>query len=258
MLLGPARAPLPWLACALLAACGDAAPPTQSDTVKVPFQITTVYALEQLEDGDYTARARYYDVLQTWDWAGNAGTIALSPGDAAFADGTRLDVETRTETLGTLRVDYSQTIPKGKRSYPFELRRPKETISASILPPTPFTLTVVDNWDGRRGTGVSIAWEPPVEGATVMILAKTETAGCALFEEGGLTLQPVQDVGKFDWATAESFRQEHDCPFEITVERRERGTRPATWRSGDLEAPTNGVNAEAVRTAARRFVLVKR
>lgn len=249
------------IACAALLGCGDgsgkAPPPTQSDTVQVPLQITTVYALEQTDDGDYTARARYYDALQIFDWAGNAGTIALSPGDAAFAAGTRLDIETRTETLGTLRVDYSQTIPKGEQDYLFELRRPEETISATLVPPTPFTMTIVDN-ASKGGTGVTIAWEPVARGAKVSILAKTETPGCALFEEGGLTVQPVDDTGKHEWVNAESFRQAHDCPFDITVERRERTVRPATWKKGTLAIPTNGVHAESVRKSTVRLTLLRR
>lgn len=244
------------LACVSGAGCGDPGEATPSSSVEVPFQITSVYALEQADDGDLVARARYYDALQTFDWTGNAGTIALAPGDAAFADGVHLATETRTETLGVLRVDYSQTIPKGKAAYVFELRRPSETISASIPAPTPLTLTIVDN-AAKGGTGVTLSWEPKVAGAKVSITAKTESAGCALFDEGTLTLQPEDDTGAYQWPQAESFRSNdtRTCTFDVTVERRERTIQPARWRKGKLDVPTNGVHAEAVRRTTGRVTL---
>ena len=74
----------------LLSACGSdgsgkTAPPTQSNTVAVPFQITTVYALEQKGDTDPIARARYYDVTQVLDVWGNAGRRRSVAGPCAGA-----------------------------------------------------------------------------------------------------------------------------------------------------------------------------
>lgn len=241
----------------VLSACGSdgsgkAAPPTQSNTVEVPFQITTVYALEQKGDTDPIARARYYDVTQVLDIWGNAGTIALSPGDAAYADGKQLDIETRTETLGTLRVDYSQTIPKGKPSYLFELRRPKESISATIPAPDAFAVKATEYSPGV----VRIDWAPVKKNAKISVLLAALN-GCALFEKGAL-VNTVDDTGTYTW-TAETYRSpSQDCEFEIQVERRFRTTAPATWKKGTTSLPTNGVNVEHLRTEVTPFTLKQR
>lgn len=248
-----------WLVstCVVASACGSdgsgkASPPTQSSTVEVPFQITTVYALEQKGDSDPTARARYYDAAQVFDVWGNAGTIALSPGDAAYADGKKLDIETRTEVLGTLRVDYSQVIPKGKPSYVFELRRPDEVISANIPAPEAFTLEVDEYAPGL----VKIDWSPVQKDAKVSVLLVAKN-GCALFDKGALA-NTVDDTGTYTWV-AESFRSStKDCDFEIQVERRFRSTAPARWKKGSTEIPTNGVHVEGLRIETVSLTLKRR
>lgn len=250
-------------ACALvvaalsLSACGSdgqgkTAPPTQSDTVEVPFQITTVYALEQVGDTDPIARARFYDAAQVFDVWGNAGTIALSPGDAAFADGKQLDIETRTEVLGTLRIDYSQTIAKGKESVLFELRRPGESIEADVPAPEPFTVVAEDSGGGL----VHIEWSPVQKDSkvTVLLVAKN---GCALFDKGTLA-NTVDDRGSHTWS-AESFRSTtKDCEFDIQVERRRHFSAPARWKRGSTTIPTNGVHVEQKRTESTSLTLARR
>lgn len=254
----PSRAYFALAAVAAVAGCssGKAPPPTQSNTIETPFQINTLYALEQTDDGEVTARARFYDVLQAFDWSGNAGTIALSPGDTAWADGKPLDVETRTEIAGALRVDYSQKIPKGKALSVFELRRPNETITASIPAPEPLTVTVTDHGI----TGVSIAWTPVVKDAKVLVLLKTTSQGCALFSESGLTPTSIPDAGAYEWRNADQFRSNdtRQCSYVVTVERRVQGTRSATWKKGtNPEVPTNGVHYETVRRGTKAFDLPK-
>lgn len=242
---------------ALTPACGSdgsgkAAPPTQSSTVEVPFQITTVYALEQKGDTDPTARARYYDAAQVLDIWGNAGTLALSPGDAAYADGKQLDVETRTETLGTLRVDYSQTIPKGKPNYLFELRRPKETISATIPAPEAFTVAAKEYAPGQ----IEITWAPTLKDARVSLVAVAKDA-CAVLEKGTIE-HKITDDGRSLWS-AESFRSpDRDCTFDIEVERRVRTAAPSLWKKGSTQLPANRVDVELVRTETVSVTLAKR
>lgn len=241
----------------LLSACGSdgsgkTAPPTQSNTVAVPFQITTVYALEQKGDTDPIARARYYDVTQVLDVWGNAGTIALSPGDAAYADAKQLDIETRTAVLGTLRVDYSQTVPKGKPSYLFELRRPNETISATIPAPEAFVLNASESAPGL----VRIEWAPVKKDAKVTVQLVTKN-DCALLEKGALA-STVDDTGAYTWS-AESYRSStKDCEFEIQVERRSRTTVSSRWKKGSTELPANAINVELLRTETKIITLKKR
>ena len=231
---------------------GKTAPPTQSSTVEVPFQITTVYALEQKGDSDPIARARYYDVTQALDVWGNAGTIALSAGDAAYADGKKLDIETRTELLGTLRVDYSQTVPKDKPSYLFELRRPNETISATIPGNEALALKVVEF---PRGV-VTIDWGPPKKGAKVSVLLIAKN-GCTLFGKEAIA-DNVDDPGTTTWSAESSRSSTKDCEFEIQVERRVRSAAHARWKKGATELPTTDVSFELVRTEVAPVTLSKR
>lgn len=231
--------------------CSSAQPPTQSNTVEVPFQITTVYALEQKGNADLTARARYYDALQTLDVYGNAGTIALSPGDAAFADGQHLSVETRTQTLGALRVDYSHTITPGKPSYLFELRRPKETISATIPAPEAFSGTVTETSPGS----VKIDWAPVSKNAKVSILLIAKN-GCALFDKGAIA-NNMMDGGTYTWEASTFRSKTQDCDFEIQIERRTQTTAASKWKKGTTELPANIVNVELVRTELIPFRLTK-
>lgn len=233
---------------------GNVAPPTQSSTVEVPFQITTVYALEQKGDADPIARARYYDAAQVLDIWGNAGTLALSPGDGAYADGKKLDIETRTEALGTLRVDYSQTIPKGKPSYAFELRRPQETISATIPAVEAFTLQTDEFAPGQ----FRIEWSPIQKGAKVSVVVVAKSA-CAVFEEGmiesnaddrGMTTGLRSPFARRRRTASSRFRSSAGSapPCRLAGRRDRPSCRPTKWTSSTFaprprRSPCRGVEA---------------
>lgn len=236
-----------WAACA-------PKDPTPSSDIGVPYQLTTYYALERTDDGPYTARARYYDALQAFDWSGNAGTIDLSPGDQAFADGVALSTRTRTNTLGALRIDYAQSIPVGKPTYLFELRRPKETIEHTVPAPDPMTITSVSERDGITGV---LDWSPAVKDAKVTISMTTSDAGCLLV--AGDLGSNLRDTGHFEWSTVSYHVPDHDCTFVLTIARTlQKSAVPGRWKRDGQTIPANGAYVEHIARRSVSFVTKKR
>lgn len=227
--------------------------PTPSESVEVPYRLTTYYALEQTEDDDYTARARFYDALQFFDWAGNAGTLALTGGDAAYADGIHLAKETRTSHGTGQRVDYSAFIPAGKGEYLFEFRRGNgDVIEAKIPAPENFDITqVTDN-----GYRAEIKWEPAVKDAKVTLTIDTEDTGCLLV--AGDLARNIDDRGTYDWLSLQQHSRLNDCNYVITIERRVRTNRPANWIRQGQKIPANGVYVEHIRTRRVKLLMKQR
>ena len=171
-------APMIALCLTLMCGCqGTPDPPTPSDAIVVPYQITMEYKIEADDQGNVVALARYYDALQVLDWAGNAGTLELTGGDAAFVNGVELSDVTHHVLGSTLRVEYSQMIEPADE-YLFELRRPnnKGTFKTRLPSPTPLTMTFSESGNSLG----QINWEPKVGDSTVNILLSTEQRGCLL------------------------------------------------------------------------------
>jgi hypothetical protein len=248
------------IALLVLAGC-EPAPPTPSDQIVVPYQFNLEFSLEHEPDADYTARARLYDIAQAYDVLGNAGTIELTGGDAVFADGTELDIETRTTFLGTLRVDYSQTVPFGKGAYPFELRRPDdEQIAAEIPIPDPFDVVGLGDvaWDEP---GRDLTWTPVIPGATIDIAIRALDEGCLTVlggEEWGHVILNLQDTGAYRLETDVYHSTERDCPFELRMTRRYVHGVPGTWHVEGTDLPANDVWAIGLRTVYSPFVALRR
>jgi len=243
----------------VLTAC-EADPPTQSDTLVVPWQFNIEFSIEEEADQDYTARARLYDIAQSYDITGNAGTIQLSEGDAVFADGIELDIETQTEILGTLRVDYSQSLPKTQDSYLFELRRPdNERIEGTIPIPERFDVAEIGDID-HRDLPVDLTWEPVIEGATVDISILPVTDDCLTVIGGGAggVVQGLSDVGSYAFGDLNYHATDHDCTYELIFTRRAVSPVPGRWFKNDGELPANDLWAIGVHTVRERFVALQR
>lgn len=238
----------------------DPPPPTPSDSIVVPYQFNIEFAIEVDGPDDYTARARLYDIVHSYDVTGNAGTIELAGGDSLFADGVELDIETRSTFLNTLRVDYSQSIPTGKDEYLFELRRPDdERIEATIPIPDPFDIAEIGRVeDPRRGT--TITWSPVVEGATVDILLEPLDDGCLTVIGGGPTdlARDVKDTGEFEFDTDVYHSPDHDCRYELTLSRRAVAPVRGRWFRDGEELPANDVWAIGLHTVRQTFVAGRR
>jgi hypothetical protein len=242
------------LASAFASACSSPAPPTESSTIVVPYQITTQYSLEQDGDNDLTARARYYDSLQFFDWFGNEGTIELSPGDHAYADGKPLDIETKSTLAGKLRVDYSQTIATGKDAYTFELRRPNdEAVRCQVPAPEPMEVSASDTV-----AFAVLSWKPVLEGATVEVELATDQVGCGPAVLVGPIATNVADEGRYQFDPLPYRSADHECTYGVAVRRRHQGSTSSTWRRGSTELPGNSIYVATTRTDRTTLTLAKR
>ena len=243
-----------------LTAC-DTPPPTQSDTIVVPWQFNIEFSIEEDDDlEDYTARARLYDIAQAYDVAGNAGTIQLSEGDAVFADGIELDIETQTEILGALRVDYSQRLPKTADSYLFELRRPDdERIEGTIPVPEPFEVAEIGEIDAMD-LPVELTWEPVIEDATIDISILPVTDDCLTVIGGGAghVVQALPDEGSYAFGDNAYHAVDHDCTYELIFTRRAVSTVPGRCYKDGGELPANDLWAIGLQTVRRSFVALQR
>lgn len=259
------RASLLWVPL-LLAGCYEfeVDPATQSSTVRTPYQFSIEYSLEQEGDGPLTARARLYDLAQAYDWAGNAGTIELSPGDSVWAAGTELNIKTETKLLTTLRVDYSQTLEldEGKEDYLFELRRPEdERVTARVPPPPLFDVTAPETID-YNDADVRFDWEPTGNmDARVDIEIEPITEDCLLIlaQEGepGVIQRGVLDNGSYRWDAKVYHSLDHDCVYDIILTRRTVQSVAATWYVQGQGIPSTGVWAVGLKTTRKRVTLTR-
>ena len=202
-------------------------PPVKSQTVLVPFQLTSVYKLEQDGDGDFTATASFYDATRTWDLFGAGGGVELTGGDAVYCDGLPLDTKTTTQVGGLVGVEYSRTIPKGKTAYRFELRRPEydETLYVDVAVPEPFQIVTGPFAVTLASGSMNLAWQPiTTQGATMTIIAvhKTGTCGYAVITDETVIRDALPDTGSVsltptDFATPQNNAA---CVDDIRVERR--------------------------------------
>ncbi len=243
------------LCSALVFTACDNRPATESSTVENPYQLTTVYALEQLDDGpDYVARARYYNAAEILDIWGNVGTIALSPGDAAYVDDVRLDIETRTNTLGTLRVDYSQKVPKKKPSYRFELRRPDGDVYAATIPAPPPPLDV--KLDTASSTEVTASWSA-LPDAQITAQMKSDTCAVQMRAEPPVDGKRDVDTGRRTFSVSLSANQA-SCRVEITIERRAKTSVTGSWtKNGRGQPVPPSVWSETVERAVRDVTVTR-
>jgi hypothetical protein len=249
------------LAVAVLGAC-EPPPPTPSDAIVVPYQFNLEFALEQDQalEGTYTARARLYDIAQAYDVLGNAGTIELTGGDAVYADGIELDIETRTVIGPTLRVDYSQDLAAGQDAYVFELRRPDdERIEATIPTPHPFDVAEPGEiaWEDPWA---DLTWGPVVPGATVDLHIRPLDDGCLTVIGGdvGDVALGLDDTGAYRMDTNVYHSPDHDCTYELILARRFVEAVPGTWHRSGNELPANDVWAIGLHTVRTTFVASQR
>ncbi len=247
------------LAVAILGGC-EPPPPTPSDQIVVPYQFNLEFSLEAEPGLDHIARARLYDIAQAYDVLGNAGTIELTGGDAVYADDIALDIETRTTTLGMLRVDYSQGVPAGEADYRFELRRPDdERIEADIPAPDPLEVAPVGDvrWDEPWA---ELTWTPVVEGANLDIGIRPVTDDCLIVvgDEVGDVVNGLDDIGSYRFDTDVYHSLDHDCTYELVFTRRFVGSAPGTWHVDGQDLPANNVWAIGIHTVKLPFVALQR
>ena len=234
---------------------------TPSDQIEYAWQFNIEYAIEQEAGLDHTARARLYDIAQAYDFAGDAGTIELSEGDAIFADGIELDIETHTMWLDILRVDYSQSIPPGADSYPFEFRRPDDELIATTIPiPEPFEVDDIGDLPHDLTSEHALTWSPIIEGATVDITILPLTDGCLTLIDGqpGAVATRIEDVGSFDLDHDLYHALDHDCTYELSFVRRHVHTEPASWYRDGAELPANDIYAIGLHTVRKTFTALQR
>ncbi len=234
----------------VVVACNDQ-PPTASSSVNNPFQLTTVYTLEDDgTGGDYVARARYYDALGLFDIWGNVGSVALSGGDLAFVDSTPLDTETRLDVGGAKRVDYSHKIGRGKPSYVFELRRPNDEVYSATIP-APSQPLVVETKSDPVGT-ITAKWTP-VPDANLIARATSDVCSTSVETPDG---NRERDMGASTVRVRYTAGQQ--CTVELTIERRTKVSVAARWlKKGKEQLPSPGVWAETLAVSSTKVVMTK-
>lgn len=237
--------------------------PTPSDAIVVPYQFILEFSIEQEEGLDHTARARLYDITQAYDISGDAGTIELAGGDAVYADDIELDIETRT-TLGTyIRVDYSQIIPAGKPSYPFELRRPDdEWIAADIPIPQAFEIDPIGEVAHSLGINSTVVtWSDAIEGARIDLSIRPITDDCMTILGGGeegYVQSNVEDKGEYALDTSSYHSPDHDCTYELVIRRRHAVPVSGIWHVMGKDLPSQDVWAHGQQTERMTFVALQR
>jgi hypothetical protein len=248
-----------WVGCAVLmfgcsASGGEPPftppPPKKSETVSVAsIQLRMLYALESVGEGDLTATATFWDTLAGlddattgFDLAQNGGAVELSGGDTLYIDQEPSDMTVETATVLHRSVVYSRTVPKGKASYTFELRRANgEVISTEVPTAAPFRITTAP----LRGAAVpgvfALSWAPFDPSATAVSIyatAHTEEPGCALFQDTTLAQGRV-DAGSISiFAASLTAGVTTDCHYEITVERRHISQTVAKTRIAGVDVPS--------------------
>jgi hypothetical protein len=199
----------------------------KSQALVVPFQLISVYKLEQDGDGDYVAKASFYDETRAWDLFGAGGGVQLTGGDAVYCDGLPLDTQTTSQVGGLVGLEYSRTIPKGKLAYRFELRRPEydETIYVDVAVPEPFQFVTGPFAVTPASGSMVLAWQPiTARGATMTIIAvhKTGTCGYAVYTTQTVIRSDMPDTGSISFTPTDFATPQNNAPCvdDIRVERR--------------------------------------